>query len=217
MDKEFWSNAWNERQIGFHQSEINKNLRQFSSLFGQKSGDSILVPLCGKTLDMIYLQQLNFKIDGVEIVEQAIKEFFSENNLIPKISNEKNFTRYSHDDYSLYLGDFHQFENLNKKYKFVYDRASMIALPPELRKNHAQSLKNLTLSGSKILLITLEYDQEKVPGPPFSVLKSEVEILFNDSFIIQELKSESTSNIGPKFKDAGINKVYQRVYLLEKI
>ena len=217
MEFTFWKTVWSENQIGFHQSETNKNLKKYLPLLSNKK-NKILVPLCGKSLDMIYLKENNFSIDGVEIVESAINEFFDENKMNPTVLDLQNgFKKFSSRDYSLYCGDFHQFHTLDKRYQAIYDRASMIALPPQMRKAHAESLSELTLPNGKILLITLEYDQEKVSGPPFSVKKDEVSTLFSKSFKIEELSFESTSNIGPKFKNAGIKKVVQRVYLLTKI
>ena len=217
MEFSFWKNVWSENQIGFHQSETNKNLKKYLPHLSNEK-NNILVPLCGKSLDMLYLKQNKFSIDGVEIVESAIIEFFAENKIKPTVLDLQNgFKKFSSHHYNLYCGDFHQFHTLNQKYDAIYDRASMIALPPQMRKAHAESLSELTLPNGKRLLITLEYDQKKVSGPPFSVIKDEVNTLFSENFKIEELSFESTNNIGPKFKNAGIKKVGQRVYLLTKV
>lgn len=216
MEFNFWKNVWDEHQIGFHQSEINKNLKNFVKHILPKD-DRILVPLCGKSLDMIYLTQQGLSVDGVEIVESAIQEFFQENSITPHVTQlNEVFMHYQSDNISLYCGDFHQYQTLEKKYQAVYDRASMIALPLQMRKSHAKTLSDIVYQKGKILLITLEYQQEKVQGPPFSVEKNEIHHLFEESFLIEELSYETTKNIGPKFINAGIQKVGQRVYLLEK-
>ena len=92
----------------------------------------------------------------------------------------------------------------------------MIALPPKMRELHANTLTKLLNPGGNILLITLEYDQSKVKGPPHSVDKSEIELLFSSDFTINILSTEKTKNIGPKFKDNEISYVTQRVYCLTK-
>lgn len=102
------------------------------------------------------------------------------------------------------------------KFSAIYDRASMIALPPELREVHAKTLKNLTKKNATILLITLEYDQSKVNGPPHSLETAEVERLFSNDFDITIINKEKTKNIGPKFKNNGINFVTQKVYCLKR-
>lgn len=214
MESSFWKEVWNEGQIGFHQSEINKNLKRFAQKFKDRS--TVLVPLCGKSKDMCYLTEQGHKVHGVEIVEKAIIEFKEENPAYWTHSTASEFEKFSSSEIDLYLGDFHRFSKLDMNYESIFDRASMIALPPEMRKVHAKELSTLTKKSGNILLITLEYPQEKVAGPPFSVPKYEVENLFEHEFHIEEIAHESTKNIGSKFINAGINKVEQRVYWLTK-
>ena len=134
MEFSFWKNVWNEHQIGFHQSEINKNLKKYLTHLSN-SKNNVLVPLCGKSLDMVYLKENNYSIDGVEIVESAITEFFEDIKITPTKSDLQNgFKKFTSQDYNLYCGDFHQFQTLNKKYPAIYDRASMIALPTQMRQ-----------------------------------------------------------------------------------
>ena len=214
MESSFWNEVWNEGQIGFHQSEINKNLKKFAPKF--KGHSIVLVPLCGKSKDMCFLAEQGHKVHGVEIVEKAIIEFQEENKSHWELTPISEFKKYSSPQIDLYLGDFHHFSSLGITYDSIFDRASMIALPPAMRKTHARELSCLTNTSGNILLITLEYPQEKVPGPPFSVPKNEVEQLFQDKFFIEELSHETTKNIGQKFINAGIKKVAQRVYWLTK-
>ncbi len=222
MDSKFWHDVWDEGQIGFHQSEVNKNLKNHLNLL-QSTEHEILVPLCGKSLDMNYLVSENYTVYGVEIVKKAIIEYFDEHKLnyhCEDISTEQNvkFESYTTENnkLQLYHGDFHQFDQLGIKFSAIYDRASMIALPPELREVHAQSLRNLTKKNGTILLITLEYDQSKVNGPPHSLETAEVQSLFSNDFEITIINEEKTKNIGPKFKNNGINFVTQKVYCLKR-
>lgn len=214
MEPSFWNDVWEEGQIGFHQTDVNKNLKSFASKFKKES--TILVPLCGKSKDMTFLSTHGHKVHGIEIVEKAIIEFQEENKSQWELTPISEFKKYSSSQIDLYLGDFHRFSTLGITYDSIFDRASMIALPPAMRKTHARELSSLTNTSGNILLITLEYPQEKVPGPPFSVPKNEVQQLFQDNFFIEELSHETTKNIGPKFINAGIKKVAQRVYWLTK-
>ena len=222
MDPKFWHDVWDEGQIGFHQSEINKNLKKHLNLL-QNTDHEILVPLCGKSLDMNYLISNKFKVYGVEIVKKALVQYLKEHKLnyhSKEISSEENekFEAYitENDKLHLYHGDFHQFDKLGMKFNAIYDRASMIALPPEQREIHAQTLKNLTKKNGTILLITLEYDQSKVNGPPHSLETPEVERLFSNDFEITIINEEKTKNLGAKFKNNGINLVTQKVYCLKR-
>ena len=46
-----------------------------------KSGCSIFVPLCGKTLDLIWLNEKGHTVMGCELSEVAAKQFFEENKI----------------------------------------------------------------------------------------------------------------------------------------
>ena len=224
MDSNFWLDAWNEGNIGFHQSSVSKHLVKYIDIL-QSNDQNVLVPLCGKSLDMNFLIENEYQVYGVEIVEKAINDYFHENKITPKIQdigpykseNQKiKFCRYQSKSLNLYHGNFHQFDQCGLKFNAVYDRASMIALPPKMRELHANTLTKLLLPGGNILLITLEYDQSKVKGPPHSVDKPEIELLFGSDFNINVLSTEKTKNIGAKFKDNEISYVIQRVYCLTK-
>lgn len=92
MDSKFWHDVWDEGQIGFHQSEVNKNLKNHISLL-QNTDHEILVPLCGKTLDMNYLLSKKFKVYGVEIVKKALIQYLDEHILnyhSKELSTEEN-------------------------------------------------------------------------------------------------------------------------------
>lgn len=217
MEPNFWEEAWKNGQIGFHQSAYNKHLVKYYDQFNLHKNDEILVPLCGKTLDMNFLLEKQLCVTGVELVEEAILEYLRENKI--STVETKNFgiyKIYSKDMLSLYQGDFHLFHETGKKFKAIFDRASMIALPPAMREIHAKVLNELTEINGKIMLITLEYDQAKVDGPPHSIQETEVQSLFKRNFEIHVLKTETTSDIGPKFKNNGINHVTQKVYMLTK-
>jgi len=217
MEAKFWEEAWENGQIGFHQGDFNKNLVEYFELLNLQKNQEVLVPLCGKTLDMNFLLQQHLIVNGVELVEQAIKDYLNENKIDEiKVENVESFKLYSTNALKLYHGDFHLFQQVGKTYNAIYDRASMIALPPMMRRTHAEVLTALTNRSGKILLITLEYEQSKVSGPPHSVTEEEIEHLFQENFDIQLLNLEKTKNIGPKFKDNGVNFVTQKVYLLTK-
>ncbi len=216
MEYDFWDEAWARNQIGFHQNEINKNLLKFKKYL-EAEDKKILVPLCGKTKDMNFLIKSNFHVTGVEIVGKAILDYFNENKIDNFTKDEiGNFCVYSNPVISLYHGDFFKFQNINQKFSAIYDRASLIALPSEMRKMHAKTLLNVTKKNARILMISLEYDQSKVEGPPHSVTKDEIEELFSSNFEIEILRTESTRNIGRKFKDNNIDSLKQTVYLLTK-
>ena len=101
MEPSFWNDVWKEGQIGFHQTDVNKNLKSFASKFKRKA--TILVPLCGKSKDMCFLNTHEHKVHGVEIVEKAIIEFQEENKTQWELTLLSEFKKYSSPQIDLYL------------------------------------------------------------------------------------------------------------------
>lgn len=184
---QFWLSKWENNEIRFHQSSIHPALNKFGKRF--KPG-VILVPLCGKSLDMLYFTNTGHKVIGVELSEIACRDFFKENKLTYKEEKTDDFIVFTSHHITLWCGDFFKLPDAEwKKVTGVYDRAAIIALPPEVRRNYASEMRQMLSPGAEILLITFEYPQEFMQGPPFSVPESEVADLFN-SLRIEKLQTE---------------------------
>lgn len=77
-----WARRWEKSQTGWHRPTINPTLVAHAGKFraqpklsvvsGQNQHPAILVPLCGKTVDLLWLWQQGWKVVGIEIVTQAI-------------------------------------------------------------------------------------------------------------------------------------------------
>jgi thiopurine S-methyltransferase len=176
MEQDFWLDKWRQGQIRFHQHQINPILETFAKRFKAKT---IMVPLCGKTLDMVYLRSLGHKIVGVELSPIACRSFFEENK-IPFTEKERpDFILFEGGGISLWCGDFFKlppkaWENVSA----VYDRAALIALPLELRRLYAKEILEKSIRPLEMLLITIEYDEKDMQGPPFTVTSDEVNLLY---------------------------------------
>lgn len=214
MDAQFWINAWNEGRTNFHQAKINEKLIKYFPLLNPKKGEKVLVPLCGKTKDLLWLAGLGLEVRGVELYEEPVKSFFQENNLpAPEISKDQNFTHYSYQNLSIRSGDFFKISP-DEQYGLVYDRASIVALPMEMRKRYADLLKRVVKKDGKYLLLAFEYDQSKLEGPPFSVQEKEIRELYGDAFSIEVLETE---NLIAEGKFSVLDNFKERVYFLKKI
>ena len=214
MNAEFWIKAWQEGRTGFHKQDYHEKLVEFFPRFNAKEGESVLVPLCGKTKDMIWLQDQKLNVHGVELHEEAVKGFFTDNHLSPVEHKEtSNFIEYRHKNILISCGDF--FKLNSPQFDYVYDRAALVALPFEMRKKYAEVIKRSLKVGGKYLLIVYEYDQTRLDGPPFSVNENEVRDHYQDHFEIKLVASEKEQNEGPRLAAAG--GIEQKVYLLEKI
>lgn len=197
MEKEFWIKAWEDGRTGFNQSEPHPALEKYLPQFGLNKDAKTLVPLCGKSVDLLYLAKLGFDVHGVELYEKAVAEFFLENNLpTPKIEETPNFKNFSIPRITLSVGDFFKLPS-ESQFDFIYDRAAIVALPIEMRTRYAQQLAKLLKSEGQILLVSFEYDESEMEGPPFSVTEDEIRKLFPDFAIdlLGEIPQDSDSRL----------------------
>lgn len=217
MEKSFWLDKWQQNQIGFHLSEFHPLLQKYSDdLFSNAS--SIFVPLCGKTKDMEFLYSQGFNVLGNEFSSIATEDFFAEATLASQyplnIIEQDPFIRYQQDKIEILVGDFFELTNQQLKNIYcVYDRASLIALPKEKRKSYVAHIKEI-MPKATMLLITLDYDQQLMAGPPFSVDPSEVEKLFSFARI-EQLHRRDIIHQEPRFKSKGLQCFYQTAYKIE--
>lgn len=186
MEHQFWLERWENNQIGFHQAEVNAYLSSHWEELGLAEGAPVFVPLCGKSLDMLWLRAQGHVVVGVELSEKAVAAFFEENEIPPQVKRDENFTEYSADGLKLLAGDFfalqrEQLEGICA----VYDRAALIALPPPMRGDYARHLATLLPAGAHILLITMEYLEGALQGPPYSVAEEEIHDLFAGDFTVE--------------------------------
>jgi len=181
-------------------------------------GDTIFVPLCGKTKDMLFLLENQINVIGVEMSSIAAEQFFSENNLSYSISNLDGFILFEGDGIKIYCGNYFDLEvNHLQEVKAVYDRASLIALDEALRQKYVKHLNDIIVEGVRILLLTLNYPQHQKSGPPFAVSRHEVDELFRGSFQCRELDCINDIENEPMFQNLGVDFVEKAVYLLQKV
>ncbi len=179
MEADFWHKRWQKNQIGFHRNKPHRALKKHWKRLGLVQGERVFVPLCGKSLDLVWLAKQGHHVIGIELSEIAACDFFAEQNLEPKARKTKLMDTLSHNNITIHIGDyFNLTQEQMKDIKAVYDRAALIALPDELRQDYVNHQKNLLKPGTQILLITLEFDQSKKPGPPFSIQQNMVEQLY---------------------------------------
>ena len=213
-----WLEFWANNETNWHSDVVTQELEKYLGLLKLESGDTVFVPLCGKSLDMIYMLNRGFSVIGVEVSEIGIKQFFHENRLDFTISQVGEFDLYSAKNIEIYCGDFF---SLTSKHlcgvKAVFDRKSLIALDRNLRQKYVKHLNDIISLGVRILLITLHYPQHQMSGPPFSVDKSEVESLFSMAFNYQELKPFQDIENGLKLARSGVDYIENAAYCLQKV
>jgi thiopurine S-methyltransferase len=216
MEKSFWLKKWEENEIGFHYQDFNDLLTAHIGKFNLKNSN-IFVPLCGKSLDLIYLSQLGKQVIGVELSEKAIKSFFAENKLGFETRSDGPFKRYSCKELKIdiFQGDFFELNPDNiGKVDFIYDRASMIALPLDMRISYSKVIGNIAHKNCQILLITTEYDYPELIGPPFSVTEAEVRDLYSNNFEITVLERLEKGIENQRFIELGVKNPARVVFKL---
>jgi len=184
---EFWQNRWVTDQIGWHRSEVNEMLDKHWSRLGLPSDAEVLVPLCGKSLDMVWLAQQGHAIVGLELVQHAVESFFRERAMEPKKEASGEHVRYSSSPYTIVQGDLFELEKQTVQADAWYDRAAMIALPNALRADYVEQLRQQTKPGAVGLLITYAYPQHEMDGPPFALHDDDVRRFFAEGFALEQL------------------------------
>lgn len=188
MNPEFWHARWERGEIGWHLDEINTHLLRYWPALALPASARVFVPLCGKTMDMLWLAGEGHRVLGVEISEIAVRELFAQHELSPTVTKVGRFQRWQADELTVLCGDFFDLTSAElADVGAVYDRASLIALPPAQRPAYAKHLKAIAPAQAPMLLITLAYDQREMRGPPFSVHADEVAECFAERYGIDHL------------------------------
>ena len=213
MQPEFWHKKWASNQIGFHLSEVNPYLQRHWPELSMPATARVLVPLCGKSLDLAWLAGRGHQVLGVELSEKAIEDFFNEHQIQPQISEKGAFKVYRSDAIELWCGDFFALTASDvADCVALYDRAALIALPAPMRERYAAHLQQILPQGVQGVLITLDYDQAQIPGPPFAVGDDEVKRLLGDLWQVQALEERDVLGESWKFLQAGVTRLEERVY-----
>jgi thiopurine S-methyltransferase len=214
MEHEFWLERWKTQDIGFHQPQFDPALDKFWSRLAVPAGARVFVPLCGKSLDMQWLAEHGHAVVGAELSEQAVDEFFAERDLVPKVRRDGEFTVKSSGPYEIWVGDFFALpQSAVAGVAAIYDRAALVALPADMQRRYADKLKAL-LPSAPILLITIDYDQREMDGPPFATSPKMVDALFADRYERTDLVSKDVLAGHPRFQQRGLTALTGAAFLL---
>jgi thiopurine S-methyltransferase len=216
MNSDYWINRWNQNQTGFHLAGVNPLLTQFwpSISVGAQGPGRVLVPLCGKSEDLKWLAEKGHDVVGVELSLLAAKAFAAEQGIVLTETHEPPFTVLRGNKVTYYVGDFFDLTaEIGGQFDLFYDRAALIALPPDMRPGYVRHLQSLVRKGAPGLLIGLEYDPSQMHGPPFTVPEAEVQELFK-SFDREKLVEYDCLEQEPKFKERGLTWLKESAYAL---
>jgi thiopurine S-methyltransferase len=200
MEPGFWHEKWQLQQIGFHQQEVNSLLLQHWPQLAFTEESRIFVPLCGKSLDMCYLAERGHDVLGCELSEAAVQQFFTENGLTAEHHHMGEHQVFRCEQICLYQGDIFSLPAIVlKDIGGFYDRAALIAWPPQMREQYARQLARLIPTGCQGLLITLDYPQQALSGPPFAVSCDWIQEHMGTDFDVELLESRDVLQDNPRF------------------
>lgn len=205
MEQEFWHQRWDSGRIGFHQDRPSPLLAKYWPVLSLPAGSRVFVPLCGKSLDMLWLAEQGHAVLGVELSESAIRQFFAERQLEPAMHASAFGTHFVAGPYELICGDaFALPTSVLADCAGVYDRAALIALPSPMRATYVDTAWHRLRPGCAGLLITLEYPQAQKDGPPFSVEEPEVRERFAADWNLDLLERRDILDHEPGFVAEGV-------------
>lgn len=208
---EDWIGRWRDGRTGWYEEDGNAGLK--ANWPELSPGSRVLVPLCGNSPDLDWLAIRGYSVTGVEIAEVAVEGFFADRQLEVKVDYTGELRRYSAVDYSLeiFCGDY--FEFTAQEFDALYDRGALVALSLAGRVRYVEHTKRLLNDDAVRMIVTLEYDQSIVAGPPFSVMPDELHQYWPDLERIEE--KDDLPNSPPKFRKAGLTDVKEVVWLAD--
>ncbi|CAA6821003.1 MAG: Thiopurine S-methyltransferase (EC [uncultured Sulfurovum sp.] len=189
-ENSLWLQRWENREIGFNQNQPNSFMVKHFDNLNLETGTRVLVPLCGKSIDISWLLAKGHKVTGVELSEQAVIELFDELTMSPNISKIDGLILYSTENLEVYVADIFEINSeMLGKIDAIYDRAALVALTTEVRVNYTAHLRDISNHAPQLLLC-FEYDQSLMNRTPYSVEESEVRKHYGEHYTLKLLTRE---------------------------
>jgi thiopurine S-methyltransferase len=215
MDPQFWHERWRRGETGWHLPHPNPHLQRYWSRIPVPPGGRVFVPLCGKTHDLAWLAGRGHPVVGVELSPLAVAGFFETHGLHPERAAAGPFERWRAGEIEILCGDFFELRREHlRPVAAVWDRAALIAMPPQMRPRYVRRLLRVVPADTPVLLATMEYPQQEMAGPPFSVPEDEVNMLYGERFSVERLHAEDTLAAQPRFRERGLTRLVEKVYRL---
>lgn len=191
MKHEFWHDKWQKNEIGFHLNQPHSLLVKYIDSLNLEKNNRIFLPLCGKSLDIHWLLAQGYHLIGIDLSPIAIEELMAELAIPFTERKLEKLTHYHHPKIDLFVGDFFELTSSNiGKIDAIYDRAALVALPEEMRTDYAQHLMQISNQATQ-LLISFEYDQSVMAGPPFSISPQQLKDYYSKQYQLQLLDSQT--------------------------
>lgn len=209
----YWFDRWREGRTGWHNDQPTQLLLKHWAALEIPPRDHVLVPLCGKSPDLLWLAAQECLVTGVELSPIAVEQFFSENKLIPHSRTQSDGEHWAAGCITIVNGDvFNLSEEIFASTRAVYDRAALIALPAPMRERYVREVYGKLPYGCRGLLISMDYPPHEMDGPPFSVNDEEVHRLFDPKWDVELLEREALPVSKPPFSTHGATALHTAAY-----
>lgn len=210
-----WLDRWQNNQIGFHQNEVNGYLRRHLQRFNLRHGDRVFLPLCGKSHDLTWLAEQGYEVIGIELSSIAIETFYREFKLPYQQFESDRFIQRKSGNITLLQGDYFDLRAGDiAGCKLVFDRAALIAMDAANRTRYCAHMRDITAPDTDMLLVTLDYDQSVMSGPPFAVSAQEVFGHYQEHYEIDQLEQHDVVNEQPRWRQKGLTRLVETAFQL---
>lgn len=218
MQPDFWLDRWRAAQIGFHQAAPDRHLKTYWPRLELPAGSRVFVPLCGKSLDLLWLREQGHAVVGVELSPIAVESFLMEHGIAARRRVLADFDLYEAPGLKLFRGDFFKLTpELLGSVSAVYDRAALISWTPAMQSPYANHLTSLTKSGAKMLLIAVEYPEAEMSGPPFPLTRAAIDTLYAQHYSIESLGSHEILELEPRLRARGLTELREVCYRMTRL
>lgn len=215
MDQKFWLERWEKGETGWHRDEVHPELIARWPQLALPAKSRVFVPLCGASPDMAWLASQGHEVVGVELSRLAIEKFLARHRVKHIVMEEHGFRTYLGGRYQIWQGDLFALpDEALAGIDALYDRASLVALPADIRERYAHLLASRLAAGTPGLLISLAYDQREMNGPPFSVSAGAIDGLLAGDFDITTLSRNDVLDEG--MRKRGLSALEESTYLLTR-
>lgn len=217
MDAQFWLERWRDGRTHFHQNRITPLLQKYWPTLSLPHGAKVFVPLCGKSLDMLWIADQGHYVLGSELSAVAVEQFFAENGLQAKTHDTAAGRHYTAGNIEIICGDVFDVNAATlSDCTGVYDRAALVALPADMRQRYADHVYAQLSPQYHGLLLTLDYVQAEMEGPPFAVGDAEVQSLYAPHSCARLIDRRGILDKEPKFAERGLTRLDTLVYSLSR-
>ena len=199
LSHDWWRMAWAKGTISWHRDKVDAILQKYlKRLTGDKKHISILVTLCGKSLDLPWLADQGHNVVGCELSEIAGKQLFEENGIPYSVMSVNDFKVFSATDdrkLKFYAGDFCNMDaSLIGPVDAIWDHMAFGSVSPNDRPSYVEILASLLVPSGKILLSNWEYDQSKWKVSPYSLNTTQIKEYFGNCFDVKLLERLDYNN-----------------------